>query len=121
LLYGGNGLMIPKGGPNVDLAKKFLAFIMTKDQQTAATKANLIVSPRNDLPADAIKRAGPHVAEKFPLVSTIGTPAGWDDPVPADMANLSLDLWGNLMSGATTVDQVGPQIQKLADAHTAGQ
>lgn len=121
LLYGGNGLMIPKGGPNVDLAKKFLAFIMTKDQQTAATKAKFIVSPRNDVPVDAIKAAGPHVAEMFPLLSTIGTSTGWDDPVPADMANLSLDLWGNLMSGSITVDQVGPQIQKLADAHTAGQ
>jgi ABC-type glycerol-3-phosphate transport system substrate-binding protein len=117
LLFGGNGFMIPKGGPNVDLAKKFLSFLMSKAEQEASTKAKLIVSPRNDLSPDAIKESGPHIAEMFPLLSTIGTSTGWDDPVPADMAERSLVLWGDLLSGRITPDKVGPEIEKLADQH----
>lgn len=117
LLYGGNGLMIPKGGPNVDLAKQFLAFVMSKDQQEQSTKAKLIVSPRNDITLDAIKEAGPHIADMYPALTSIGTSTGWDDPVPADMAEKSLTLWGDLLSGRIKVDQVGPEIEKLAEQH----
>jgi glucose/mannose transport system substrate-binding protein len=120
LLYGGNGLMIPQGGPNVDIAKKFMTFIMSKDQQTIATKAKVLVSSRNDLPADAIAGAGPHVAEMYPLISTIGASTGWDDPVPADMAERSLILWGDLLSGRIPVEKIGPEIEKVADQHRKG-
>jgi len=119
LLYGGNGLMIPKGGPNVDIAKKFLAFIMSKEQQELATKAKLIVSPRNDLSPDAIKGAGPHIAEMFGLLPVYGTSTGWDDPAPASLAERSLVLWGDLLSGRSTPEQVDAELQKLVDEFRA--
>lgn len=120
LLYGGNGLMIPKGGPNVDLAKQFLAFVMSKDQQETSAKAKINFPSRNDIPLDAIKASGSHVADMYPYLTSIGASTGWDDPVPADMAEQSLTMWGDLLSGRISVDQVGQQLEKLADAHRKG-
>jgi ABC-type glycerol-3-phosphate transport system substrate-binding protein len=115
LLYGGNGLMIPAGGPNVELAKEFMKFIMSQSEQEEATKNQLIVSARNDVPAEAVSAAGPHIAEMFPLLTTYGTSTGWDDPAPAALAERSLVLWGDLLSGRSTPEDVDAELEKLVE------
>jgi len=115
LLYGGNGLMIPAGGPNVDLAKEFVSFVMSQEQQELATRNQLIVSARNDVPADAVAASGPHIAEMYPLLTTYGTSTGWDDPAPASLAERSLVLWGNLLSGQSTAEDVDGELEQLVE------
>ena len=53
----------------------------------------------------------------YPLLTQYGTATGWDDPVPADMAERSLVMWQELLTGQTTPEQVGEEIERLADRH----
>jgi ABC-type glycerol-3-phosphate transport system substrate-binding protein len=115
LLYGGNGLMIPAGGPNIELAKQFLAFAMSAAEQEAATRNQLIVSARSDVPGDAVAAAGPHISEMYGLLSTYGTSTGWDDPAPASLAERSLVLWGDLLSGRSTPEDVDAELESLVE------
>jgi len=121
LLYGGNGMMIPKGGPNVDLAKKFLAFMISKEQMEATAKAKIEIPSRTDISPDVIKQAGAHVGEMYPMLSTIGTSTGWDDPVPADMAQKSFDEWQAILTGQMQPADAGAEMQKLAERHRSKQ
>ena len=117
LLYAGNGMMIPKGGKNPELARQFLAFLMSREQMIAATEAGMIVPSRTDVPVESVAKIGPHIAEMYPLLTEYGTATGWDDPIPADMAERSHILWQELLTGQTTVEQIGAEIERLADRH----
>lgn len=117
LLYAGGGMMIPKGGKNPELARQFLAYLMSKEQMTAAAEAAIVVPSRSDIPVEVIQKVGPQVAEMYPLLTEYGTATGWDDPVPADMAERSLILWQELLTGQTTAEQIGQEIERLADRH----
>jgi ABC-type glycerol-3-phosphate transport system substrate-binding protein len=116
LLYAGDGLMIPSGTQNVDLAKKFLAFMMSPEQVTAQIKVGIVPS-RTDIPVEAIKAVGPHVAEMYGMLAKVGTTTGWDDPVPAEMAEKSHIMWQDLLGGRIPVEKVGQEIEALAERY----
>jgi ABC-type glycerol-3-phosphate transport system substrate-binding protein len=114
LLYAGDGLMIPAGTQNVDLAKQFLAFMMSKEQVIAQISVGIVPS-RTDIPATELAAAGQHTVDMFPMLPKLGTTTGWDDPVPADMAERSHFLWQDLLAGRIPVEKVGEEIEQLAE------
>lgn len=114
LLYAGDGIMVPAGTPNVDIAKQFVAFMNSQEQVIAQIDAGIVPS-RTDIPVEEIERIGPQVAEMYGMLPTLGTTTGWDDPVPANMAERSHILWQDLLGGRLSVEQVGIEIERLAE------
>lgn len=116
LLYAGDGIMVPAGTENVDIAKQFVAFLMSPEQVIAQIDVGIVPS-RTDIPVEEIQRVGPHVAEMYSMLPVLGTTTGWDDPVPANMAERSHILWQDLLGGRIPVEQVGQEIEELAERH----
>jgi glucose/mannose transport system substrate-binding protein len=114
LLYAGDGIMVPAGTANVDLAKQFVAF-MNNQEQVIAQLAAGIVPARTDIDPELITEIGPQVAEMYAQLPVHGTTTGWDDPVPAIMAEQSHILWQDLLGGRIGVEQVGQTIEELAE------
>jgi ABC-type glycerol-3-phosphate transport system substrate-binding protein len=114
LLYAGDGIMVPAGTENVDIAKQFVAYMNSAEQVIAQIAAG-VVPARTDIPPEEINAIGPQVAEMYAMLPTLGTTTGWDDPVPAIMAEQSHILWQDLLGGRISVEQVGQTIEELAE------
>jgi ABC-type glycerol-3-phosphate transport system substrate-binding protein len=111
--------MIPKNPKNPDLAKDFIRFLMSKERQTALAEAQILVPVRTDVAPEAIDKLGPHVAAMWKLLPKVGTSTGWDDPVPADMAERSFVLMQEMLTGNRKPETIGQELEKLAEAHRA--
>lgn len=122
LLYAGNGLMILKSSQNKELAKKFLAFTMSRDRQIALVKSDISMIPsRLDIPAEVMQAGmSPMSYDMWIKIAEIGSAVGWDDPVPADMANKSFVLISNMLSGSIPPEEVGKQLEKMAKLKRSG-
>ena len=115
LIYPGNGIMILKGAKDVDAAKKFIAFVMSKERQDALAKSKNLVPARTDVSADVMKDLGKHVVDMWGQMPKVGTATGWDDPVPAELAQRSFVLFQELLSGGRQAETIGDELEKVAD------
>jgi len=122
LLYAGNGIMILKGTKHLDVCKKFLAFIMSKKRQIALVKSEISLIPsRIDIPLEVMRKGlDPVEFDMWQRLDKIGTATGWDDPVPADMAERSFILLQEMLTGARSPESVGKELEKLAERHRRG-
>jgi len=114
LSYAGNGLMLPAGGKNVELAKDFLAFSVSKERMEANISIGSIPG-RTDVSPEAMQHLGPVTVSQWEMTKNLGTALGWDDPVPPALANLSFELWSGLMAGTVTPEEVGQQLEAKAE------
>ena len=116
LLYAGNGMMIPKAGRNPDLAKEFLAFMLSREQQIELAKSGLLVPARTDVSPEVMKESlPPLVFEMWEQLEVVGTSTGWDDPVPAVLAERSFILFQEMLTGMRTPESVGEELEKIAE------
>ena len=106
--------MIPKRSSNPDLAKEFLAFYLSKDQMIK--KAFYQCPARTDIPVDVMEEAlGPISIDEWKAMLKIGTSTGWDDPVPAVLAEQSFVLLQEMVTGKRTPESVGEELEKIAE------
>jgi ABC-type glycerol-3-phosphate transport system substrate-binding protein len=119
LLYAGNGLMIPKNPSDLEIAKEFVAFCLSKERQTALAEEPTLteVPSRIDIPDEAMAQMDPVAFDMWKLLPTVGTATGWDDPVPADLAERSFILFQEMLTGAREPETVGEDLEKLAERH----
>jgi ABC-type glycerol-3-phosphate transport system substrate-binding protein len=114
LVYAGNGMMIPKRSSNPELAKEFLAFYMSKDQMIK--KSTSACPSRTDIPVDVMEEAlGPISTDEWKTMLEIGTSTGWDDPIPAVLAEQSFILLQEMVTGNRTPESVGEELEKIAE------
>lgn len=121
LLYAGNGLMIPKNPDYPDVAKEFVAFCLSQERQIAVAQTPTITElpSRTDIPAEALAKMDPVTQEMYNKLLEIGTATGWDDPVPADLAERSFILYQEMLTGSREPATVGEELEKLAERHRA--
>lgn len=121
LLYAGNGLMVPKAKTleSGAAAKKFVAFCVSLEQQSALAENQSLgfVPARKDVPAESMQSLDPMVLEMWNRLLEVGTSTGWDDPVPADMAERSFILFQEMLTGVREPATVGEELEKLAERH----
>ncbi len=116
LLYAGNGVMILKGTPNLEACKKFLAFLVSPEGQENVLKLGGEFSPRLDFdPAIVQKLTDPLVFDMWMKLQEIGSTTGWDDPVPAELAERSFILFQEMLTGARTPESVGQELELIAE------
>jgi ABC-type glycerol-3-phosphate transport system substrate-binding protein len=121
LLYAGNGVMVPKDPSDRDAAMKFAAYITSLEYETLMIQNQEIgfAPSRVDVPADAMATLEPMVREMWLKLIEIGTSTGWDDPVPADMAERSFILFQEMLTGVREPETVGEEIGKIVERHRA--
>jgi len=117
LIYAGGGLMMLKDPDNKEVAEDFLAFCLKPERAIWMLKEVGLVPARTDLPADAFDVMDPLLKDMWLHIAEVGTSTGWDDPVPADMAERSFILFQEMMTDARTPEAVGEEIEKLAERH----
>jgi ABC-type glycerol-3-phosphate transport system substrate-binding protein len=119
LLYAGNGFMVPKDPSDKDAAMKFAAYVTSLEYETLMVQNKDIgfVPSRVDVPQDAMGALEPMVREMWLKLLEMGTSTGWDDPVPADMAERSFILFQEMLTGVRSPESVGEEIEKLAERH----
>jgi len=118
LAYAGNGLMILKGTPYVDICKDFLTFLMSKEQQTEMCKTISYFPVRTDIPEEKlIEYMDPVALDIWKTAKLIGTSTGWDDPVPADLAEQSFILFQELLTEVRSPESIGQALEKIAERH----
>jgi ABC-type glycerol-3-phosphate transport system substrate-binding protein len=115
LTYAGNGINIPTGPSDLGLAKEFVRFAMSREAQIAFTEAELAVSARSDIPQESLDKAGFHNAQMLSALPEIGASVGWDDPIPAELAQRAHVLYGEMLTGAIAPSDVGEQLQRVLD------
>jgi len=73
---------------------------------------------RTDVPEEALKNNDAMVIDMFTkLNNPLVTAAGWDDPAPADMAELSFTLMQEILTGQIQPEEMGEQLEQLAEKH----
>jgi len=119
LLYAGNGVMILKGTKHLDICKDFLAFVMSKERQIALVESPIAFIPsRIDIPLEVMKKGlDPVEFDMWQNLDKIGTATGWDDPVPADLAERSFILFQEMLTGARSPESVGRELERIAERH----
>jgi ABC-type glycerol-3-phosphate transport system substrate-binding protein len=122
LVYAGSGIMAPKAlsPERVAAAKEYIAYCLSKEYQAAmAENTELGLMPgRTDVPEEALKNNDAMVIDMFTkLNNPLVTAAGWDDPAPADMAELSFTLMQEILTGQIQPEEMGEQLEQLAEKH----
>ncbi len=118
LLYAGNGMMILKGTKNLDACKKFLIFIMSKEGQELGFRVTTEFPSRLDIDTSLIQEiADPLIYEMWLKLQEIGSSTGWDDPVPAELAERSFILFQEMLSGMRTPESVGQELEAIAERY----
>lgn len=122
LLYAGNGVMILKGPKHLDVCKDFLAFVMSKERHIALVESEVALVPsRIDIPLEVMRKGlDPVEFDMWQNLDKIGTATGWDDPVPADLAERSFTLFQEMLTGARSPESVGKELEKIAERHRGG-
>ena len=107
LLYGGDGVMIPKNPKDLDASKKFVSHMASLEYQTEMARAKDLgmVPARSDVPAEALQGLDPMVLEMYLQLPKVGTSTGWDDPVPGDMAERRFILYQEMLTGVRTPEE----------------
>ncbi len=117
LLYAGDGLMMLKDPDNKDVAEDFLAFNLSVERQAWMLKEVGLTPVRSDMPPDAFEQMDAVLKEMWGQIPKAGTSTGWDDPVPADLAERSFILFQEMLTDARTPESVGEELEKLAERH----
>ena len=123
LLYAGNGFLVPKDPPSdKDAAMEFAAWVTSLDYQTLMVQNQDIgfVPSRTDVPEEAMQNLEPMVLDMWLKLLEVGTSTGWDDPVPADMAERSFILFQEMLTDVREAETVGEEIEELAERHRQG-
>lgn len=122
LVYAGDGIMAPKAHTpeRGAAAKKYIAYCLSEEYQTAMAENTALgmVPGRTDIPEEALMNNDPMVVDMFTkLNNPLPTATGWDDPVPADMAELSFTLMQEMLTGQIQPEEMGEQLEQLAEKH----
>jgi ABC-type glycerol-3-phosphate transport system substrate-binding protein len=117
LVYGGDGVMIPKKPTDLPTSQKFVAYLLSQEYQTEMAKNGALglVPSRSDVPESAMQSLDPMVREMFYQLPKVGTSTGWDDPCPGDMAEKSFILFQEMLTGIRKPETVGEELEKMAD------
>jgi ABC-type glycerol-3-phosphate transport system substrate-binding protein len=113
LVYAGAGIMIPKDPSDLGLAKEFVRHTLSQEQHVQMMENQIAFSPRTDIPEEVIAMTGEHVADMQPKLVEVGTTTGWDDPIPADLAQRAHVLYGEMLTGSIDPADVGAQLERV--------
>jgi ABC-type glycerol-3-phosphate transport system substrate-binding protein len=110
-IYTGDALMALKGTGKEQLAKKFIAYVMSYDRQKALTEQRMFVPSRTDLKVEDLENYGPLFISMYKEMNRIGTTSLWDDDIPGEMANKSFELHQSVMAGSKKPEQASKELQ----------
>ncbi|HVX83049.1 MAG TPA: extracellular solute-binding protein [Devosiaceae bacterium] len=116
--YGSVGSWVPNcfiafNRPNLDAAKKVIAFLSSRDGALAYGKASGLTIGRTDV--DAATLSGflkPMVAQMAADVGTMGAPPLFESAVPPDVLNALKRTAGQVLTGVLTPEQAGEAMQQ---------
>ena len=121
LTYAGNALMVMADGPNVDAAKEFLKFLVSKDQQNMVASLGVLIPARTDVDPEALKKGNtPLMVDMLSALTTVGTFGPWGDYGPAEPVQLDYTHSQKLLDGSITPQASASELDASCDAIRAG-
>lgn len=112
-LYTGDALMVLKGTGKEELAKKFVAFVMSYDRQKALAEQRMSFPSRTDLKNEDLEQYGPLFSNMYNRMNELGTTSLWDDSIPGEMANVSFKLHLDVLTGEKEPEEAGKKMQEV--------
>jgi len=111
--FAGDGLGIPVGARNKELAKKFLEFFMTeKNLAASVVKAGGNLAPVGDMPDSAYAGLDPLVKEMLADVKANGAQSGWTSTVPGTLGQGFFDpLIQSMYAGQATPEAICEKLE----------
>ncbi|WP_026574254.1 ABC transporter substrate-binding protein [Bacillus sp. UNC438CL73TsuS30] len=116
-LYTGDALMVLKGTGKEELAKRFVAFVMSYDRQKALAEQRMFFPSRTDLNNEDLKQYGPLFSKMYKEMSELGTTPLWDDRIPSEVAKVSFKLHLNVMTGKEEPIDAGKELQEIHERY----
>jgi hypothetical protein len=91
---------------------------MSKEGQELGFKTAALFPSRLDVDTNLIREiADPLIYEMWLKLQEIGSSTGWDDPVPAELAERSFILFQEMLSGMRTPESVGQELEAIAERY----
>ena len=125
--YGPVGSWVPNcyiafNRPNIDAAKKVIAFLASRDGALAYAKASGLTIGRTDVDAETLNSfLKPTVAQMAADVGKMGAPALYESAVPPDMLNTFKRTVGEVLTGVKTPEEAGQAMQEAYEAARSAQ
>lgn len=113
LLYASGGLVVFASSPQIEVAKQFVAFVMSKKRQEALAYDIHFVPSRTDVDEGAIRALGRTVHDMWKRLVDVGTAVGWSESVHYAVAQRSLPLLAEMMAGRRTPESVGEALERV--------
>jgi len=107
--------------PNVEAAKKVIAFLSSKDGAIAYAKASGLTIGRKDIPADIIKSLmSPLTAQVVQDVADQGAPPLFESQVPPEILTELKQSVGDVLTGGATPEQAAERMQEAYERARQG-
>ncbi|WP_180271426.1 ABC transporter substrate-binding protein [Fredinandcohnia onubensis] len=117
-LYTGDALMVIKGTGKEELAKKFVAFVMSYERQKALAAQRMTFPSRTDIKNEDLDQYGELYSNMYREMNKLGTTQLWDDSVPTEVANKSFQLHLEVMTDKKEPIEAGKELQDIYDKVT---
>jgi ABC-type glycerol-3-phosphate transport system substrate-binding protein len=116
LHFTGNCIVIPKGGPNVDLAKKLVALMSTKESAiTLASQGQIPI--RTDIDSDTISELlGETMAGIYNYAAENGSIEAVETLASAELANKGFTLAQEMLAGTITPEECCQEMEAMYEA-----
>jgi ABC-type glycerol-3-phosphate transport system substrate-binding protein len=122
LTYAGNALMVMAGGKNVEAAKEFLRFLVSKDQQNMVAAQGVLIPARTDVDVEQFKKGNtPLMVDMFAALNIVGTFGPWGDYGPAEPVQLDYVQSQKLLDGTLTPAESAAALDAVCDKIRAGE
>lgn len=109
----GNALMVMKGTGNEELAKKFIAFIASKERNVALANQQTLFPGRTDLTDEDLQPLGDNMIEIYRLYKEAGGTALWADAAPIELGNRHKQLLQEVVNGTRTPEQMSQEMERI--------
>lgn len=114
-IYAGNSLIVMKGTGKEEWAKKFVAFVMSKDRQRELAAGKQFFPSRTDLTKEDMKPLGPVYMELYENMVKQGADNFWHTEVSGELSTKGREMVTAVMAGTKTGAQAGQELQKIMD------
>jgi len=107
----GNALMVMKGTGNEEWAKKFVAYIVSKERNIALVNQQTLFPGRTDLTDEDLKPLGDNMIVIYNLSKEAGTAPLWGDAAPIEIRNAHNRLLQEVVNGSKTPEQMSQEME----------